>query len=302
VKWLRAQRILRAYSEHYLRARAAFGDTPSSGPNGISVTVERPGHAGRNFDLRSPYPALIDRVRREVAEQLELSKCCSFFPPLKPGEVPPRTADIPTVRRGEVIAIQLNDPFKIGGLEDLCEFLIPQLERNVYGSHVIVDKVYAYRNLVADRAEEVSWLWHYDNHPREILKLMIYLTDVDEESGPFEYLRCAGTAEAVRMTPRPLLGNSRLSTRFLKRHIESGCRPHRVTGPAGTLILFDNNIAHKANLARKRHRDVVTFQIRPCDHPAAHALDVRWTGSFQHEDFNRSPGDYTARIRRRSGY
>ena len=31
-------------------------------------------------------------------------------------------------------------------------------------------------------------VWHYDNHCRERVKIMFYLNDVDESSGPFTYL------------------------------------------------------------------------------------------------------------------
>ena len=68
-----------------------------------------------------------------------------------------------------------------------------------------------------------------------------------------------------------------------------GCRPCAVTGPRGTLVLFNDNVIHRATLADRAHRDVVVLQLRPVDAPQRPFVDPRWTGSFQHLDFNRDP-------------
>lgn len=265
-------------------------------PVDVKVRVCLPSRACNFIDLGDVYVKAIARVREDVAVRFEESKNCRFFPHLAPQQLPERTEDVPAVREREIIALQLKDPHAVDGLEAICSLVMPQLECNVYRSRVVVDKVYLYRNLVSKRSAQLSWLWHYDNHPNEILKVMIYLTDVDEGSGPFEYLRSA-TGVAIALRPRPLCGHSRLPPSFVQRQVVQGCSAQRVTGPAGTLILFDNNVAHKANIPGKGHRDVVVFQVRPSDFEARSYVDPHWTGSFEHEDFSRDPRQYVPRAK-----
>ena len=55
--------------------------------------------------------------------------------------------------------------------------------------------------------------------------------------------------------------------------------------------LFDNNVAHRAVLARATYRDVLMFQVRPATFKTTPYVDRRWTGSFQHNDFALDPSD-----------
>ena len=61
-------------------------------------------------------------------------------------------------------------------LKDLGGILIPQMEEKVFGSHVHVDNIKIYRSHVSDEAPVSSWLWHFDNNPKEQIKILIYLT------------------------------------------------------------------------------------------------------------------------------
>lgn len=77
--------------------------------------------------------------------------------------------------------------------------------------------------------------FHHDNAPPGLYRALIYLTDVHENSGPFEYEG----------------GNG---------------RPIPVTGPSGTLIIFDANaLMHRGRPPKTEFRKVVdiTFAARP---------------------------------------
>ena len=202
------------------------------------------------------------------------------------------------VSAGEVIAIQCLKPFDIDGVKELCVPIMKELERKVFGSYAIVDKVYVYRSPVSRQAPRASWLWHYDNHPREVLKVMIYLTDVTGGTAPFEYLRRAGSSKALCGSPiAPFYARSRVDDRQVQRWLSRAYESHAVTGPAGTMIIFDDNIIHRGTLARDAHRDVLVLQVRPAAFRAEPYISDRWTGSFQHLDVNRDPRDVTPRAR-----
>ena len=65
------------------------------------------------------------------------------------------------------------------------------------------------------------------------------------------------------------------------------------------MILFDNNVLHKANIPSVGYRDVVVLQIRPVHFTPRGPIDRAWTGSFQHVDFNPNPYDYRPRLKPR---
>jgi hypothetical protein len=89
----------------------------------------------------------------------------------------------------------------------------------------------------------------------------------------------------------PTYGSSRVPEARITSHLRRGCETALVTGPRGTLVLFDENVIHRGRLAIAAHRDVVVFQVRPVPFAARPCIDPRWTGSFQHLDFNRNPRD-----------
>jgi hypothetical protein len=135
-------------------------------------------------------------------------------------------------------------------------------------------------------------MWHYDEHPREVAKLLIYLTDVEEGTAPFEYL-VASDGRAVIGRANPLKGGSRISNDRIDAMVERGCTVRTLTGPQGTMAVFDDNIVHRATLAARRHRDVLTLQVRPARAPRRPFVDARWTGSFPHRAYNVDPNVLT---------
>ncbi len=300
VLYPRAQRILRAYEAHYQEARRVYASKGHTMKQALTQVLVRAFSADKPdalLTLPDRYGPCVERIRRYAQAQLERSACCWLFPKPPTGPFPEAVRDIPAVREGAVIAVQLKDWLSVEGLDELCDIVLPQLEANVYGTHLIVDKVYVYRNLVSRAKEQVSWTWHYDNHPPGITKLMVYLTDVTEQTGPFEYLRSARTKEALYRTPTPLSGYGRISPSRLQRYLAEGYESCRVTGPCGTLLFFDENVVHKANVAKSGVRDAVVLQIRPATFRPERYIDSRWTGSFQHRDFNADPYDTVPRLK-----
>ena len=288
---LRGKLILRRYTAHYRRAQRQYPPSASDhSPRSVydvEVMAIRPGDGA--FALPPDFKARVATVAQGAAAALDRSANCDFFPAVPADTMRERTSDIPAVANGEVISIKLRDPFAIAGLHELCEPLLAELERTIYRSYLIVDKVYVYRSPVSRQAPKASWLWHFDNHPREVLKVMVYLTDVGEETAPFEYLRDDGWRAKLGTPLAPLHGDSRVPAAQIERHLAAGWHREVVTGPSGTVLVFDDNVVHRGTLARSGHRDVVVFQVRPADFKASPYIDPRWTGSFGHLDFNRDP-------------
>jgi hypothetical protein len=293
----RAHRILRAYAAHYARARRTFvaeGNVPRpavASLRDLGVRVVRPGEPAATLDLPPDFVARVERLAGEVRARLSRSSQCVFVPPLSPSmPVSERLDDVAAVQRGDVLMIQLRDPLEIPGLEDVAAPIMEQMETRVFGSYVTVDKVYVYRSPRSRQAPLGAWLWHYDNHPHEIIKVMVYLTDVAADSGPFEYLRDGATLRPlVGGAVTPLYRDSRVPETVIEERTRGGYERQMVVGPRGTTIVFDDNVVHRANVARAAHRDVIVFQVRPATTRHRPYIRRACTGSFQHAPFSPRP-------------
>jgi len=100
-----------------------------------------------------------------------------------------------------------------------------------------------------------SQLWHRDREDRLILKVFVYLSDVDEGAGPFTYAR--GTHLKQWRSPEPAFhveGNDRRTTDAQM----AACVPQekwmKALGPRGTIIFADTHGYHKGGHAQERDR------------------------------------------------
>lgn len=167
---------------------------------------------------------------------------------------------------------------------DICSMLLPTIEQKIYNSYVSVDFLKYYRNNInknPDVKPVSSLLWHHDHHCSEQLKIIIYFNDVGENDGPFEILRKTDTKRAFKVEnyreniyswpqhgvkdPPMFNGgiNNRIPNKWIENKISEGYERYKITGKSGTIIIFDNNIIHKANIARNNYRDIVNIEIRP---------------------------------------
>lgn len=157
-------------------------------------------------------------------------------------------------------AIRLKDG--IGKIPEIAQLFtddIVQTVENYYASFFKIYWVQVYRTLPSEHEPDTSFLWHVDNCPPQVVKLMVYLTDTQENTGSF------------RLKPRPL-STQLLDQGFFDRskndrfaHILSDMRTTRVfEGPKGTSILFLNwACVHRAKHPEIKHRDVAVFFLTP---------------------------------------
>lgn len=131
-------------------------------------------------------------------------------------------------------------------------------------------------------------LWHKDLEDRRIVKIIIYLNDVEEKHGPFEYV------------PRPLTSLSRLSSyrisyKILKAY--SGITDEtlgkiipksawkRCPGKAGTVIFADtkNTLSHDTVSTEERSALVFVYTANPPSRPE-HCSQY-WDDTYARPDY-----------------
>lgn len=108
-----------------------------------------------------------------------------------------------------------------------------------------------------------SQRWHRDPDDIKLCKMFIYITDVDEESGPFTYIRqshMGGRWRGVfeQKVPQRIRPDDGVVEKFVQREYIKVC-----TGRAGTIIFCDTSGLHRGGLARSKHRLMFTAEYSP---------------------------------------
>jgi hypothetical protein len=103
-----------------------------------------------------------------------------------------------------------------------------------------------------------SQRWHRDFNDRHLLKAFLYLVDVDEDTGPFEYVpRSAPGGELDRLWPwRPLGENYPPEDEFAER---VNGRSVTFTAPKGTIIFCNTSGFHRGGFASGKPRVLATL-------------------------------------------
>lgn len=144
-------------------------------------------------------------------------------------------------------------------LSRIAKQIVPDVEL-LYGCHLYVDKTYIYRSYYQP-TKQTSWLWHYDNNPKSVLKIMIYLTDVDETQAPFQYVS-GDLNEPSRNGPDdwgPPTNGSRIPDSYVDlKEVKS------VVGPKGFSFIQNPNCTHRATVPEDgKTRDILVLRVRP---------------------------------------
>ena len=287
-RWTR--RTAAAYRAHAVRCRRQY-----PGRAGQAATLETftwlqlwpvPQGGSPSPVTPSDWPALVARVAAAAADAFSRTTLSWLHPPV--AHPRPLAADTPEVQRGEVVIQKLTEPLTLDGLRELCDALVPRLEQHVLRAYAKVDSVQVSRTYVSPLTPGGSFLWHHDEFPREVLKLLIYLNEVDEDTAPFTYLEDAGGRPVIG-SPTPMLAASRITPERMEAYLARGGSVRALTGPPGTCVLFSPAIVHRATVARRGYRDALFLTLRPWDAPRRPYVDPRWTATVRHHDFSRDP-------------
>lgn len=149
------------------------------------------------------------------------------------------------------------------------KFLYEQIAEpldEIFCCPVFIETFGIYRT-VPYHTRTTSTIYHYDNTPQTMLRVLIYLDDVaSDDDGPIEF--CKGLIkEPTRQGPQhwfPPPNNSRLSDLEVAPYEKV-----KVYGGPGTTTIFYPSCVHRANPpGNGRHRDVVNFIVRPTHDPS----------------------------------
>jgi hypothetical protein len=125
----------------------------------------------------------------------------------------------------------------------------------------------------ADAERKASQIWHRDFDDRHLLKAFLYLSDVDEQSGPFEYV--PGSQPGGRYAgihPWAPMAIGRISDKELAKHVQVD-DVRTFTAPKGTIIFCNTSGLHRGGFAESRPR--VLAPVTYCSPASLHSLTER---------------------------
>ncbi len=116
-----------------------------------------------------------------------------------------------------------------------------------------------------DRPREWSHNWHRDPEGPCVVKATLYLRDVDEQAGPFQYV--PGSHQAHKELCK--------AGQYAQDQESVNELPHvTVTGPAGTLILADTSGIHRGGYTGEKPRLNAVWTYLPTDFPFPNLFEI----------------------------
>lgn len=113
---------------------------------------------------------------------------------------------------------------------------------------------------LADGCERGARVWHLDGEDESIVKIAVYLNDVDEDGGPFEMIR-SQLFKGARPYTRPARHDK--LERIIGRNI-SADEIVSCTGPTGSVIFCDTaRYYHRGKPATGQNRTAIFFNYYP---------------------------------------
>ena len=132
---------------------------------------------------------------------------------------------------------------------------ILQIANGYFGMLTRLRYYNVWHTCVTSATARESQLWHRDREDFLILKMFVYLSDVDEGAGPFTY--APGTHPKGRIRQEASShseGGVKRSTDEQMTEIVNAEKWIKATGRAGTIVFADTHGYHKGGLAREHDR------------------------------------------------
>jgi len=150
-----------------------------------------------------------------------------------------------------------------------------------FGSYYRLEWIDCYRSHPASQVGG-SWMWHTDDVPPQILKVMLHLTDAGADQGATRFLSASHTREFGNKGYRGYPTNERTDNLvpFAEKNGLS-CEPFLHDAKAGDALIFNTNLLHKAIPPSTGYRDVSTIFVMPNPIPWRKQLEREGPGKFQ---------------------
>jgi hypothetical protein len=136
-----------------------------------------------------------------------------------------------------------------------------------------------------DEERVASQTWHYDFDDKHLLKAFLYLDDVDEGAGPFEFV--AGSQPGGRyhgVRPWQPMGYGRVPEEDVSREVPPDAI-RTFTAPRGTLIFCNTSGLHRGGFATSHPRILATATYcSPASLAALSERSYRYAGSLDELD------------------
>lgn len=183
----------------------------------------------------------------------------------------------------------IDDPLDIPEVIELGGHFAKELSEKLYGGPCYVTYVHPYRNNMVNEREGASWIWHYDNVAPGIIKILIYLTPTNKNNGAFltlrndkgEYPLIKPSTYSPNRYVRPEYKDSRLTSKQVKEFKDKGYKEFYIEGDAGTFLLFNNNILHKATIPKELpERMCIIYHFRPYYKDLKYTISKELTGDW----------------------
>jgi hypothetical protein len=129
-------------------------------------------------------------------------------------------------------------------------------------------------------------MWHRDNEDNRIVKIIVYLNDVNADGGPFEYIPCKKSPASWRI---PVVSSSRVTDDEMERLVPND--HHRsCTGSRGTAVIVDTcRVFHKGAIASAQDRQTLFYCYN-----SQSPMSPQWCGPlFDHDSFLAACPDLT---------
>ncbi len=161
---------------------------------------------------------------------------------------------------------------------------------NAYlGMYVKLKYFNVWLNFAVDHPPKSSQLWHRDRDDIHILKVFVYLSDVNDGAGPLTYARGTHRNGKLSISPESFMeGGVARSTDEQMNKVLPAERCERATGRKGTIVFADTRGYHKGGLARTEDRllytfmftspsaEIVNLMTRSSDDPEPYSKQMRW--------------------------
>jgi hypothetical protein len=160
------------------------------------------------------------------------------------------------LRRKETPRFSLDNPWLRVGVSDTLLDIVASYREQWLTLHYL-DNWFTVPYSGADK-RIASQRWHRDPEEAHVVKVFLYLSDVDEEAGPFEYIRGSSTGGRYGELWPWSQGDLHPPEDELYRAVAPEDRA-TLMGPIGTMIFCDTGGFHRGGFARTKPRILSTW-------------------------------------------